>query len=90
MTTNKRSASIVIDDDDTDDDHNETKKLKTESPSSSTTNKESIPSFIDENISKKKICEYGAACYRQKNPLHTAEYEHPCNLIFFFFVLLKY
>jgi len=70
MTTNKRTASSLINND------TETKKLKTES-SSSTTNKESVPSFIDENISKKKICEYGETCYRQKNPIHTAQYDHP-------------
>jgi hypothetical protein len=72
MTTNKRTASSLINND------TETKKLKTES-SSSTTNKESVPSFIDENISKKKICEYGETCYRQKNPIHTAQYDHPRN-----------
>ena len=54
----------------------ETKKLKTEN-NSATTNKESIPTFADENITNKKTCEYGEACYRQKNPLHTAEYDHP-------------
>ncbi len=70
MTTNKRTASSLMNDD------IETKKLKIES-SISTTSKESIPAFIDENISKKKICEYGEACYRQKNPIHTAQYDHP-------------
>jgi len=73
MTTNKRTASSLMNDD------NETKKLKTES-SSSTTNKESVPSFVDENIPKKKICEYGEACYRQKNPTHTDQYDHPRKL----------
>jgi hypothetical protein len=55
----------------------ETKKLKTDS-SISSTNQESVPSFINENTSNKKICEYGEACYRQKNPVHTAQYDHPC------------
>jgi hypothetical protein len=49
------------------DDDTETKKLKIESK----------PSFINENISNKKICEYGEDCYRQKNPIHTAQYDHP-------------
>ena len=59
------------------DDDSESKKLKIES-STSTTNKESRPTFLDENISKKQICKYGQACYRQENPLHTAQYHHPC------------
>jgi hypothetical protein len=72
MTTNKRTASLSIDDD------IETKKHKTENDlTASTTNKESIPTFIDENITNKKICEYGETCYRQKNPMHTAQYHHP-------------
>ncbi len=74
MTTNKRTASLTRDDD------IETKKHKIEndlSSSTSTTSKESIPSFIDENVTNKKICEYGEACYRQKNPVHTAQYDHP-------------
>ena len=59
------------------DDDLEAKKLKIE-PSTSTTNKESIPTFLDENICEKKICQYGQACYRQENPMHTAQYHHPC------------
>lgn len=74
MSTNKRTASSLLNDD------NETKKLKTEtsSPTTTTANKETIPSFIDENTSSKKICPYAESCYRQKNALHTAEYDHPC------------
>ncbi|CAF3545597.1 unnamed protein product, partial [Rotaria sp. Silwood2] len=74
MTTNKRTASSLMNDD------IEAKKLKTEIDSTSsisTTSKESIPSFVDDNVTAKKICEYGEACYRQKNPKHTAEYDHP-------------
>ncbi|CAF0751248.1 unnamed protein product [Rotaria sordida] len=74
MTTNKRTASSLMNDD------IEAKKLKTEIDSTSlisTISKESIPSFVDDNITKKKICEYGEKCYRQKNPKHTAEYDHP-------------
>lgn len=73
MSTNKRTASSLLNDD------NETKKLKTEtsSPTTTTANKETIPSFIDENSSSKKICPYAESCYRQKNSLHTAEYDHP-------------
>ncbi|CAF2061618.1 unnamed protein product [Rotaria magnacalcarata] len=74
MTTNKRTSSSVLNG------AIETKKLKTEVDSTSptsTTVKESIPSLIDENSVKKKSCEYGEACYRQQNPKHTAEYDHP-------------
>lgn len=77
MTTNKRTSSTVLTDD------NETKKRKkddTASSSSSTTSKETTPTFHDANLPGKKLCEYGEACYRQKNPLHTAEYDHPRKL----------
>ena len=84
MTSNKRTSSSLIPDE------IETKKLKTDSPSPRITtttttaaSKESIPSFIDDNISPKKACSYGADCYRQGNPKHTAEYTHPCNWIYF-------
>lgn len=74
MSTNKRTASSLMNDD------IETKKSKTEIDSTSlisTTSKKSIPSFVNENTRNKKICEYGETCYRQKNPKHTAEYDHP-------------
>ena len=61
-------------------DDTEAKKLKTENettPSMSTTEKQPIPTFIDDNLHDKKTCEYGEACYRQQNPLHTAHYDHP-------------
>ncbi|CAF0978363.1 unnamed protein product [Adineta steineri] len=70
MATNKRTSSSSINDD------TETKKFKTDD-NLATTSKESIPAFINENITNKKLCEYGTACYRQKNPIHTAEYDHP-------------
>ncbi|CAF0726606.1 unnamed protein product [Adineta ricciae] len=72
MTTNKRTSSTVLNDD------NETKKQKKDdAASSSTTSKDATPIFLNENRPAKKLCEYGEACYRQKNPLHTAEYDHP-------------
>lgn len=77
MTTNKRTASSSMDDD------IEAKKVKTDIDSTSsnvTTSEESRPVFLDENVTNKKICEYGESCYRQKNPKHTAEYDHPCKL----------
>lgn len=77
MTTNKRTASSLTNDE------SETKRRKSEdnsTASTSTTSKESIPTFINENLAKKKICEYGEACYRQKNPIHTAQYDHPRKL----------
>ena len=70
MTTNKRTASLLMNDD------TEMKKLKTEIEPTSTTSKESISSFVDEKFTHKQICQYGEACYRQKNPKHTAEYNH--------------
>ena len=80
MTTNKRTASSILNED------IETKKLKTDiasTSSTSTTIKESITSSVDENNTKKKTCEYGETCYRQQNPKHTAEYDHPCKLFDF-------
>lgn len=80
MTTNKRAASSLTNED------NETKRLKSEvesTPLAATTSKESASSFVDENSAKKKMCEYGEACYRQHNPKHTAEYDHPCKLFYF-------
>ncbi len=66
MTTNKRTSSSLMTDD------SEAKKVKIESLNSTT------PSFVDENISNKNLCKYGENCYRQNNPIHTAEYDHPC------------
>ncbi len=80
MTTNKRTASSLMNDD------RETKKSKSEDNSTasiSTTSKEPIPTFINENITNKTMCEYGEACYRQKNPIHTSQYDHPRNLFSF-------
>jgi PBZ domain len=79
-TTNKRSsssASSAIDND------LEVKKLKTTARTStsslSTVNKNSTTMFIDDKLDEKKLmCEYGQACYRQQNPRHTAQYDHPC------------
>jgi hypothetical protein len=62
-------------------DDNEAKKLKIDPPNS-TNQKSSTPIFLDENISNKKMCKYGEACYRQDNPIHTAEYDHPCICLF--------
>jgi hypothetical protein len=60
----------------------EAKKVKIDLPSNSTNQKSSTPIFLDENISNKKLCKYGEACYRQDNPIHTAEYDHPCSIVF--------
>lgn len=75
-TSNKRSAQF---DKDAEDDHgkdSETKKLKTDSAVNDVS-----PKFIDENVQKKKMCPYGEGCYRQKNPVHIAEYEHGCKIL---------
>ena len=80
-----KRRTTAKDDDEMEKEVTKAKKCKTDedlpSSSSTTASTESKPSFLNSNVSDKKICKYGEACYRQNNPLHTAEYNHPCKLL---------